>query len=80
MGRVYTGERKEPGWQMTKTGARGARQKASKAETPPRTFALTVKVDQAMYGRLTALRGRDGRSHQDILRSALEEYLQRAKV
>ena len=65
---------------MTKTKARGAKQMVSKAETPPRTFALTVKVDQAMYGRLTALRGRDGRSHQDILCSALEEYLHRQKV
>ena len=65
---------------MTKTKTRGPMRTASKAATPPRTFALTVKVDQAMYRRLTALRGRDGRSHQDILRSALEEYLQRARV
>ena len=63
---------------MTKTKARGA--KESKPEAPARVFALTLKVDQGLYTRLTALRGRDGRSHQDILRSALEEYLQRAKV
>ncbi len=79
MGWRYTG-REEPDWQMKRTKARGAKQVASKGETSTRTFALTVKVDQALYARLAALRGRDGRSHQDILRSALEEYLDDEKV
>jgi hypothetical protein len=45
------------------------------AETP---VALTVKVDGATYARLTNLRATQRRSHQEILRQALDEYLDRA--
>ena len=42
-------------------------------------IALTVKVDRKTYKRLVALRaaGERPRTHQEILREALEEYLDR---
>lgn len=50
--------------------------RADKTAEPP--VALTVKVDGATYARLTNLRATQRRSHQDILRQALDEYLDRA--
>ena len=42
--------------------------------------ALTVKVDDEMYLRLGKLRASRRRTHQDILRQALTEYLDREGV
>jgi hypothetical protein len=39
--------------------------------------ALTLKVDSATYGRLSALRAAQRRPKQEILRQALMEYLER---
>jgi hypothetical protein len=39
--------------------------------------ALTVKIDDSMYVRLGTLRASQRRTHQDILKQALEEYLDR---
>ena len=43
------------------------------------TVALTLKIDRETYKRLVALRatGERLRTHQEILRQALEEYLER---
>jgi len=40
--------------------------------------ALTVKIDTDMYVRLGTLRAKERRTHQEILKQALEEYLDRA--
>lgn len=50
------------------------------AEQKP--VALTVKIDREMYQRLTSLRaaGEKLRTHQEILRQALQEYLERSGV
>lgn len=37
--------------------------------------ALTVKIDDDMYVRLGKLRASQRRTHQDILKQALQEYL-----
>ena len=44
--------------------------------------ALTLKIDREMYQRLLRLRakGEKLRTHQEILRQALQEYLDRAGV
>jgi len=47
--------------------------------TAQNPVALTVKIDRETYKRLVALRatGERLRTHQEILRRALEEYLDR---
>ena len=52
------------------TGARQA--------TQEKPVALTLKVDGSTYVRLSTLRATQRRTSQDILRQALEEYLDRA--
>ncbi len=42
--------------------------------------ALTVKIDDSTYVRLATLRASQRRTHQDILKQALEEYLDREGV
>lgn len=61
-----------------KTGSHSAAARGASAKTAETPVALTVKVDGATYARLTNLRATQRRSHQDILRQALDEYLDRA--
>ena len=51
----------------------------SRVATQERPVALTLKIDRTMYRRLIGLRaaGEKLRTHQDILRQALKEYLDR---
>jgi predicted transcriptional regulator len=50
----------------------------SEGGTPFRKpVALTVKIDDDTYVRLARLRASQRRTHQDILKQALEEYLDR---
>jgi hypothetical protein len=59
---------------------RGTTHLASKGATRERPVALTLKIDRKMYRRLLGLRaaGKKLRTHQEILRQALKEYLDRA--
>jgi hypothetical protein len=52
----------------------------SRMAAQERPVALTVKIDRKMYRRLLGLRvtGEKLRTHQEILREALAEYLDRA--
>jgi hypothetical protein len=52
------------------------------ATSEHKPVALTLKIDREMYQRLLQLRafGEKLRTHQDILRQALQEYLDRAGV
>jgi len=65
------------------------KKKASKPAVKPRRLqhdataadkpvALTLKIDGDMYVRLSTLRAKERRTHQEILKQALEEYLDRA--
>jgi hypothetical protein len=56
--------------------AAGARRTGKTAEETP--MALTLKVDNVTYTRLSALRATQRRSKQDIMLQALMEYLDRA--
>ena len=47
---------------------------AAAADKP---IALTLKIDGDMYVRLSTLRAKERRTHQEILKQALEEYLDR---
>jgi len=51
----------------------------SRAAAQGKPIALTVKIDRTMYRRLVGLRaaGKKLRTHQDILRQALKQYLDR---
>jgi hypothetical protein len=51
----------------------------SRVAAQERPVALTLKIDRTMYRRLVGLRaaGEKLRTHQDILRQALKEYLDR---
>jgi hypothetical protein len=53
---------------------------ASRMAAKERPVALTLKIDRKMYRRLLGLRatGEKLRTHQEILRQALAEYLDRA--
>jgi hypothetical protein len=53
---------------VTKRGGGAAQEKP---------VALTLKVDSGLYLRLSTLRATQRRTNQDILRQALEEYLDR---
>jgi hypothetical protein len=52
---------------------------AGRVAVQERPVALTLKVDRTVYRRLVGLRatGEKLRTHQDILRQALKEYLDR---
>ena len=56
-----------------------ATRKTSRVAAQERPVALTLKIDRTMYRRLVGLRaaGEKLRTHQDILRQALKEYLDR---
>jgi len=56
--------------------AAGARRTGSSAGKKP--VALTLKVDDDTYIRLSTLRAKQRRSSQEILQQALAEYLERA--
>jgi hypothetical protein len=53
----------------------GSKRGGSTASEKP--VALTLKVDSALYLRLSTLRATQRRTSQDILQQALEEYLER---
>lgn len=50
--------------------------KPSRTE-PKKPVALTVKLEDAMYVRLCTLGATQRRTNQDMLREAIEEYLDR---
>lgn len=52
---------------------------STKTPTPPKSnpVALTVKVDDETYIRLCTLGATQRRTNQDILREALDDYLER---
>lgn len=50
------------------------------ADRTDRPIALTLKIAGDMYVRLSTLRAKQRRTHQEILKQALEEYLERAGV
>jgi hypothetical protein len=54
-----------------------AGQQPSVQEKP---VALTLKLDGKTYIRLSTLRATQRRTHQDIMREAVEQYLDRAGV
>lgn len=54
----------------------GTKRRGSTATDKP--VALTLKVDGALYLRLSTLRATQRRTNQDILEQALKEYLIRA--
>jgi len=76
---VYNGCRDRNGTLKKKTPRRRSETAGAKTanETP---VALTLKVDQSTYVRLCTLGATERRTNQDILRQALQEYLDRAKA
>ena len=54
-----------------------AEQQPSKQEKP---VALTLKLDGKTYVRLSTLRATQRRTHQDIMREAVEQYLDRVGI
>ena len=44
---------------------------------PEKPVALTLKLDGKTYVRLSTLRAKQRRTHQDIMREAVEQYLNR---
>ena len=62
------------------TGKRSVVARRASGTTEEKPIALTLKVDNATYVRLSALRATQRRSKQKILRQALVEYLDRAGV
>jgi len=61
----------------SKRGADARRGDSTAQEKP---VALTLKVDSGTYIRLSTLRATQRRTNQDILRQALEEYLDRMEA
>jgi hypothetical protein len=55
-------------------------QAAGQTNTPQKPVALTLKVDSKTYVRLSMLGATQRRTHQDIMREAVEQYLDRAKA
>ena len=51
-----------------------AQEQTHRASDKP--IALTLKIDSGTYSRLLAVRAKERRSHQDILKQALLEYLE----
>jgi predicted transcriptional regulator len=56
------------------------RPRRSQTAAADKPIALTLKIDGDMYVRLSTLRGKERRTHQDILKQAFEEYLDRARA
>ena len=56
---------------MTTSSTKAAKAKAGDI------VALTLKVDRRTYVRLSTLRAKEGKTVQDILTEALEQYLTR---
>ncbi len=52
----------------------------SRLGKPEKPVALTLKLDGKTYVRLSTLRATQRRTHQDIMREAVEQYLDRAGV
>lgn len=52
-------------------------QTAGKPNKQEKPVALTLKVDSKTYLRLSMLRATQRRTHQDIMREAVEQYLDR---
>lgn len=63
-----------------RVGKRGTDTKKGGTRALEKPVALTLKVDSSVYVRLSTLRATKRRTHQDILRKALEEYLDREGV
>ena len=62
---------------MVKGSPRSAHGGATPDQKP---VALTVKINGETYVRLSKLRATQRRTHQDILKQALDEYLKREGV
>jgi hypothetical protein len=65
---------------ISKSGRSTASTKTKTVKSPtvdPKPVALTVKVDSETYVRLCTLGAIQRRTNQDILREALEQYLDR---
>jgi hypothetical protein len=65
------------------TGSRGANKrragaKPSSGAAPDKPVALTVKVDDKLFVRLSTFRAKERKTSQEILQQALLEYLDRA--
>jgi hypothetical protein len=56
----------------------GAGGRTAGSPTDEKRVALTLKVDHSTYVRLCTLGATERRTNQDILRQALQEYLDRA--
>jgi hypothetical protein len=65
----------------SKTGRSPGSAKTKPAKSAPtldeKPVALTLKVDEKTYQRLSNVRGLQRRTNQAILREALEQYLDR---
>jgi len=62
----------------SKAHAAGARTAGKPSDDKP--VALTLKVDQGTYVRLCTLGATERRTNQDILKEALQQYLDRTKA
>ena len=63
---------------LTKKSSKSAMVKPQSSKTAAdKPIALTLKIDGNMYVRLATLRAKERRTHQEILKQALEEYLDR---
>ncbi len=66
----------------SKTASRGAGKrggaKRGESTAPEKPVALTVKIDNELYVRLSTFRATERRTTQDVLQQALLEYLDRA--
>jgi len=67
--------KKKTSTRRSQTHAAGAKTAGSPAEDKP--VALTLKVEHGTYVRLSTFAATERRSHQDVLKQALEEYLDR---
>jgi hypothetical protein len=81
--RVYCGVNEERELMATKKRGRSLSKHAAGTHRAgggagEKPIALTLKVDSVTYVRLSTLRATQRRTNQDILRQALEEYLDRA--
>jgi hypothetical protein len=66
---------KKKGRSSERHGADGRRAGSGVEEKP---VALTLKVDNSIYVRLSTFRATQRRTSQDILQQALKEYLDRS--
>ena len=68
-----------------KTSSRGSRRQPNDKKQAGTTandklVALTLKVDETTFIRLSTLRAKQRRTGQEILSQALQEYLDRARA